>query len=77
MWSAAVQKFVDRFGGTMHCAMLDLGLVYHYRGRDYHLSDFTPEVEAVMVYSLKQGKNLIAQTFPVVDLCRPYPDRVY
>lgn len=56
--------------------MPGFGLVYHYRGRDYHLHDFTPEVEAVMVDSLKQGKNLIPKTFPVVDLY-PYPDRVY
>ena len=35
-----------------------------YEGRDYHLHDFTPEVEAVMVDSLKQGKNLIPKTFP-------------
>ena len=76
MWSATAQRFTDRFGGTIYYAMPDWGLVYHYRGRDYHLNDFTPEVEAVMVDSLKLGKNLIPKTFPVVDLY-PYPDRVY
>lgn len=60
----------------MGYAMPGFGLVYHYRGRDYHLEDFTPEVEAVMVDSLEQGKNLIPKTFPVVDLY-PYPNRVY
>ena len=76
MWSATTPKFIERFGGSLHYAMPVFGLVYHYRGRDYHLHDFTPEVEAVMVDSLKQGKNLIPKTFPVVDLY-PYPDRVY
>lgn len=76
MWSATTPKFIERFGGSLHYAMPGFGLVYHYRGRDYHLHDFTPEVEAVMVDSLKQGKNLILKTFPVVDLY-PYPDRVY
>ena len=76
MWSATTPKFIDRFGGSLHYAMPGFGLVYHYRGRDYHLHDFTPEVEAVMVDGLKQGKNLIPKTFPVVDLY-PYPDRVY
>nr|WP_325222984.1 hypothetical protein [uncultured Oscillibacter sp.] len=76
MWSATTPKFIERFGGSLHYAMPGFGLVYHYRGRDYHLHDFTPEAEAVMVDSLKQGKNLIPKTFPVVDLY-PYPDRVY
>ena len=76
MWSATTPKFIERFGGSLHYAMPGFGLVYHYRGRDYHLHDFTPEAEAVMVDSLKQGKNLILKTFPVVDLY-PYPDRVY
>ena len=76
MWDETTRKFIDRFGGTMGYAMPGFGLVYHYRGRDYLLHDFTPEVEAVMVDSLKQGKNLILKTFPVVDLY-PYPDRVY
>lgn len=49
MWDETTQKFIDRFGGTMGYAMPGFGLVYHYRGRDYHLHDFTPEVEAVMV----------------------------
>lgn len=49
MWSATTPKFIDRFGGSLHYAMPGFGLVYHYRGRDYHLHDFTPEVEAVMV----------------------------
>ena len=76
MWSATTPKFIERFGGSLHYAMPGFGLVYHYRGRDYHLHDFTPEAEAVMVDSLKQGKNLIPKTFPVVDLY-PYPYRVY
>ena len=76
MWSATTPKFIERFGGSLHYAMPGFGLVYHYRGRDYPLHDFTPEAEAVMVDSLKQGKNLIPKTFPVVDLY-PYPDRVY
>ena len=76
MWSATTPKFIERFGGSLHYAMPGFGLVYHYRGRDYHLHAFTPEAEAVMVDSLKQGKNLIPKTFPVVDLY-PYPDRVY
>ena len=76
MWSATTPKFIERFGGSLHYAMPGFGLVYHYRGRDYHLHDFKPEAEAVMVDSLKQGKNLIPKTFPVVDLY-PYPDRVY
>ena len=76
MDSTTGQRFIDRFGGNMGYAMPGFGLVYHYRGRDYLLHDFTPEVEAVMVDSLKQGKNMIPKTFPVVDLY-PYPDRVY
>lgn len=76
MDNATGQQFIDRFGGNMGYAMPGFGLVYHYRGRDYLLEDFTPEVEAVMVDSLEQGKNLIPKAFPMVDLY-PYPDRVY
>lgn len=76
MDSATAQKFIDRFGGSMGYAMPGFGLVYHYRGRDYQLGDFTDAVEAAMKASLEEGKNLIPRTFPVVDL-RTYPDRVY
>ncbi len=76
MDSANTQKFIDRFGGSMGYAMPGFGLVYHYRGRDYLLEDFTLEVETTMKASLEQGKNLLTKTFPVVDLY-PYPDRVY
>ena len=76
MDNATGQQFIDRFGGSMGYAMPGFGLVYHYRGRDYHLEDFTVEVETAMKASLDQGKNLIPKAFPMVDLC-PYPDRVY
>ncbi len=76
MDSATAQKFIERFGGTLFYAMPGGGLVYQYRGRDYLLEDFTVEAEATMKASLGQGRNLIPQTFPKVDLY-PYPDRVY
>lgn len=70
------QKFIDRFGGSIYYAMPDFGLVYHYRGRDYLLEDITAEVEAVMVNSLEQEKNLIPKAFPLIDF-GACPDRVY
>lgn len=71
MWDETAQKFIDRFGGSLGYAMPDVGLVYHYRGRDYLLKVFTADVEAVLKASLEQEKNLIPKAFPKIDL---YPD---
>ena len=42
-----------------------------HRGRDYHLDENIADPEAIMKASLDQGKNLLIETFPSVDL---YPD---
>lgn len=76
MDSTSTKNFINRFGGSMGYAMPGFGLVYHYRGLDYLLGDFTPEVETVIADSLEQGKNLIPKAFPAVDLY-PHPDRIY
>lgn len=76
MDNATGKQFIDRFGGSMGYAMPGFGLVYHYRGRDYLLKEFTADVEAVLKASLEQGKNLIPKAFPKIDLY-PDPNAVY
>lgn len=73
---STAQNFIYRFGGSVGYAMPDVGLVYHYRGRDYLLKEFTADVEAVLKASLEQGKNLIPNAFPKIDLY-PDPNAVY
>lgn len=68
MESTTAQKFIDRFGGYIWIACPDGWPVYSYRGRDYHLDDAFANPEAVMAASLEHGKNLIKNTFPVVEL---------
>ena len=65
------EDFVGRFGGRMYYACPSNWPIYTHRGRDYHLDENIADPEAIMKASLDQGKNLLIETFPSVDL---YPD---
>ncbi|WP_195199845.1 hypothetical protein [Faecalispora jeddahensis] len=76
MESTTTNNFIDHFGGRLWYACSSGWPIYTFRGRNHHLDESIAEYEAVMMASLKQGKNLVIKTFPAVELY-PDPNAVY